>query len=171
MKNNYNVLVLNVAYEPIGITTAKSVVKKIISGNPLFIEEYYPHFYTAGGNFTVKIPAVVRINKYINVVTFGKKCFSKANIYARDRRTCVYCGTKWCSMTIDHVIPRSRGGLSTYDNMVTACKKCNCRKGNMTPEEANMKFVVDIPESYNPIMDAIRVIGDGNEYWSKFITK
>lgn len=170
MGTDYKVLVLNVAYEPVGVTSSRSVVKKLSSGKVIHVEEYYPYTYTTASNIIFQIPAVIRIYRYINVQTFVKKCFSKSNIYSRDKGACVYCGVKTYRLTIDHVMPRSRGGMSTYENMVTACIECNSKKGNRTPDEANMQFVTDIPKNYNPVMDTIRVMGAENELWSKFIT-
>lgn len=170
MLDSYRVLVLNIAYEPIGITTPRSVIKKIVSGNSLVVEEYYPDVYISSNSSKIRVPAVIRVHKYINVNSFGKKCFSKRYIYSRDRYTCVYCGKYSIKLTIDHVIPRSRGGKSTYDNMVTACNNCNTKKGSKTPEEANLKFLFEINNSYNPLLDEIKRVSYNNDCWSKFIS-
>ena len=68
MLNNYCVLVLNISYEPIGITTPKSVIKKIVSGNSLLVEEYYPDTYITSNSSKIKVPAVIRIPRYINEI-------------------------------------------------------------------------------------------------------
>ncbi len=85
------------------------------------------------------IPAVVRLQKYINVPYRGVE-LSRMNIFKRDNHSCQYCGTGK-DLSIDHVIPRSRGGASNWKNLVTACKACNARKGDNTPEEANMPLM------------------------------
>lgn len=170
MLDNYRVLVLNIGYEPIGMTTPKSVIKKLVSGKPLTVVSYYPDAYIVSSTEKIFIPAVIKINKYVNINNFGKKCFSKKYIYSRDRYLCVYCGKYGLRLTIDHVLPRSRGGKSTFDNMVAACMPCNTKKGAKTPEEANLNFIFDINKNYNPLMDEIRRVGENNVYWSKFIS-
>jgi 5-methylcytosine-specific restriction endonuclease McrA len=82
------------------------------------------------------IPAVVRLQKYINVPYRGVE-LSRNNIFKRDAHECQYCGSKK-DLSLDHVLPRSKGGGSNWKNLVTACKACNARKGDCTPEEANM---------------------------------
>lgn len=165
----YNVLVLNNAYEPIGITNSVSVVNKIISGRNLLIEKYYPHTYTSAGNQVIQIPAVIRIPRYISIRSFNGRSCSKSDIYERDGRTCVYCGIKPKVLTVDHVLPKSRGGISSYSNLVTACQNCNSRKGDRTPEEANIPMLKKIPMSYNPTINLINKQGSQNEYWSDFL--
>jgi 5-methylcytosine-specific restriction endonuclease McrA len=82
------------------------------------------------------IPAVVRLQQYINVPYRGVE-LSRINIFKRDSHECQYCGSK-SDLSIDHVLPRSKGGGSNWKNLVAACKPCNARKGDGTPEEANM---------------------------------
>jgi len=88
---------------------------------------------------TLKIPAVVRLKKKISRVKRGVK-FSRMNVYVRDDFTCAYCATKlpMKKLTYDHVMPRSRGGRTEWDNIVTACYACNAKKANKTPDEAGM---------------------------------
>lgn len=166
---DYKILVLNITYEPIGITNAKSVLKKVLSGNNLTIERYYPYTYRTAGNSVIQIPAVVRTHRYISIKSFNRKSCSKSDIYERDGYLCVYCGIKPSILTVDHVVPKSRGGLSTFDNLVTSCSSCNNKKGDRTPEEARLSFVRKIPSSYNPIIALINKCGDSNEYWRDYL--
>ena len=87
-------------------------------------------------SFTV--PAVVALSKVVRKVYKNKVPFSKKNVLVRDRYTCIYCGDKCWGLTIDHVIPRSRGGKTDFDNCVACCKTCNTKKGNQTPREVGM---------------------------------
>src|SRR5690606_36360584 len=87
----------------------------------------------------VKVPAVVRLRKAFRRYSKLVK-FSRVNIYARDSYRCQYCGVK-CSiaeLTYDHVVPRSRGGRTTWENIISCCYACNARKANRTPAEAKM---------------------------------
>ncbi len=83
-------------------------------------------------------PSVIRLRKYVNM-PFKGVMLSRQNIFKRDNHQCVYCGSRR-DLTLDHVVPRSKGGNSSWLNLVTACQACNSRKGNRTLEEASMSF-------------------------------
>jgi 5-methylcytosine-specific restriction endonuclease McrA len=85
----------------------------------------------------MKLPLVIRLIKIIRSIYKSHVPFTKKNVMVRDRQLCVYCKTNK-ELTIDHVIPVSRGGKSTFENCVTACKPCNNKKGSRTPREAKM---------------------------------
>jgi len=93
--------------------------------------------FNAEKTFTMKIPAVIKLIKAIRSLYRNRVPFSKRNVMVRDGFVCAYCGSN-DSLTIDHVLPASRGGKSTFENCVTACKKCNSKKGNSTPSEVHM---------------------------------
>lgn len=82
------------------------------------------------------MPSVIRLNRYVNAPYKGVN-LTRQNIFKRDSFECQYCGTKK-DLTIDHIVSRARGGKDSWINLVTACKKCNTKKGELTPEEANM---------------------------------
>ena len=82
------------------------------------------------------MPSVIRLNRYVNAPYKGVN-LTRQNIFKRDGNECQYCGTRK-ELTIDHVTPRARGGIDSWTNLVTACKKCNTKKGDYTPEEAGM---------------------------------
>ena len=85
----------------------------------------------------IKIPLVMRLIKVIRMIYRNRVPYSKRNIMVRDNFTCVYCGAT-TNLTIDHVLPVSRGGKTSFDNCVTSCFTCNNKKNNKTPREANM---------------------------------
>jgi len=85
-----------------------------------------------------EVPSVIRLNSYINI-PYKSVMLTRNNIFKRDGYKCVYCSHE-DNLTIDHVLPRSKGGSSTWSNLVTACKSCNSRKGNSLPEEAGMNL-------------------------------
>ena len=89
--------------------------------------------------FQMPRPTVIRLNTYVRVPrdAHSRKITRRA-IFARDQWTCQYCGTGHNSLTVDHVIPRSKGGTSSWDNIVTCCAPCNRRKGDRLPKQANM---------------------------------
>lgn len=167
----YKILVLNISYEPIGVTTSKSVIKKLIAGTNVTVEKYYPYKYKTVNNFEIQIPAVIRTHKYISIKHFNRKSCAKSDIYHRDNYTCVYCGVRPKILTVDHVLPRARGGVSSYSNLVTSCMECNSKKGDKTPEEANLTFIKKIPSTYNHIIALINRHGTSNEYWADYLYK
>ena len=89
-------------------------------------------------NHSFPFPSVIKIKYYINIPYKGV-VMTRQNIFKRDSGKCQYCGTTK-DLTIDHVIPRSRGGKSTWTNLVTACKKCNSKKSDFTLEKVGMKL-------------------------------
>lgn len=82
------------------------------------------------------MPSVIKLQSYVNV-PYKNVALTRQNLFKRDGGVCQYCGSHR-DLTLDHVFPRSRGGTTTWDNLITACKRCNARKGSHTPEEANM---------------------------------
>ena len=88
-----------------------------------------------------KAPAVLVLIKVVRTVYRGKVPFSRKNVLIRDRFTCAYCGKSNKSLTIDHVIPRLKGGKTDFDNCVACCKDCNIKKGSGTPRKAGMHLV------------------------------
>ena len=88
----------------------------------------------------VKAPTVIRLRQFIRV-PYRDIPLSRKNIFQRDNNCCQYCGQKNKKLSIDHVIPRSRGGKDNWENVITACLHCNVKKGNRTPEEAKMPLI------------------------------
>ena len=93
-------------------------------------------------NLTIRVPRIVRLLLFDRMPRRAVK-FNRRNIFARDDSCCQYCGRRFPSseLSLDHVVPRSRGGLATWANIVCACTRCNARKGGRLPKEANMKLV------------------------------
>ncbi len=92
-------------------------------------------------NFEIQVPRIIRLHNYDRIPKNEVK-FNRRNIFLRDENRCQYCGRKHSAhnLSLDHVLPRSRGGESTWENIVCACLKCNVRKGGRTPQEAGMKL-------------------------------
>ena len=85
------------------------------------------------------VPSIIRLQRYVKVPYYGI-ALSRHNVLRRDNFICQYCGTTK-NLTLDHLLPRSRGGETTWLNLVTACSRCNSRKGDRTPEEAGLKLL------------------------------
>lgn len=121
-------------------------------------------------NFRIMIPEVI-VLRYFNEFIRKEVRFSRRNIFERDHNKCQYCGKRFSKpdLTIDHVIPRSRGGLDSWTNLVLACVRCNVKKGSKTPQEAHMKLVrAPRKPSWMPHM-GIRFSVSSRESWQKFV--
>lgn len=132
-------LVLNAAYEPIHLVSWEKAMCLVFTAKAEIVAEYDHMIRSVSQIF--RMPSVVRLKKYVRTFkrTMNARC-TRRNILMRDRYSCQYCGLR-CSpttITIDHVMPRSRGGRTTWENVVAACHPCNRRKADHTPEEANM---------------------------------
>src|SRR5450631_1778909 len=133
------VLVLNASYEPINICAARRAVVLILKGVASAEELAPSHIHSA--RRAIPVPSVIRLLEYRRI-PHQTRALSRKNILLRDRNTCQYCGKILAAgeLTLDHVIPRSRGGASSWENLVACCHNCNRRKGSMTPHEANMRL-------------------------------
>ena len=103
------------------------------------LEFYEDYGIISAGGRSFEIPKVVVLKKYVKLPDRMYRP-NRRNIFLRDNYTCVYCLRSLSAdeLSVDHVMPKSRGGKETWENLVTACKPCNCLKGDRTPEEANM---------------------------------
>lgn len=135
----HNTLVLNASYEPLGVVSWDAAITMWATDKVVIVEEYDQEIRSA--YLTMRIPAVVRLNNYVSKPEKAVK-FSRANVYARDNYECQYCGEKCKTdeLTYDHVIPRSKGGLTEWTNIVSCCYDCNSKKGGRTPEQARMRL-------------------------------
>ena len=128
------VLVLNASYEPVNITRARRALVLLIKGVAV-IEEAHDRYVHVG----LQLPCVIRLRQYRRLPS-RIQTLSRKNILIRDGHICQYCGEDFPAhdLTFDHLVPRSRGGWTTWENVVTACSCCNLTKGSQLPEEAKM---------------------------------
>lgn len=133
------VLVLNANYEPINIATVKRAFSLIVKG-VAHVEASCG--IVRAGKYDYHIPSVIRLTSYRKIPNF-RVSPSRRNIATRDDHVCQYCHKKfdYRDLTLDHIVPRCRGGKSTWDNLVAACFPCNNKKGDRTPEEAGMQLL------------------------------
>jgi 5-methylcytosine-specific restriction endonuclease McrA len=137
------VLLLNASYEALGTIGVPRAVCLIWKGSAEMVERNGDRILRSQ-HFEFAVPSVVRLTHYIDVRGRQRRSSSKRNrILARDRYRCQYCGSKGTAfdLTIDHILPGSRGGATSPENLVTACLACNQRKGDRTPEEARMPLL------------------------------
>jgi 5-methylcytosine-specific restriction endonuclease McrA len=162
------VLVLNTSYEPINVCAARRAIVLVLKGVAM-TEEENGHFLHAA-RFAVRVPSVIRLLEYRRI-PHQTRALSRKNILLRDRNTCQYCAEVLPSseLTLDHVIPRSRGGASTWENLVACCHECNRRKSNQSPVEAGMKLMRE-PRAFNlhTSRHIMRLMGSDDK-WRKYL--
>ncbi len=153
------VLVLNSGYDAINICTVNRAYKLIVKGRAEIIEEDALPFNTSTKSYPR--PSVIRLIN--NVVFYKKVSVTRNNIFKRDNFKCGYCPSK-DNLTVDHILPKSRGGGYTWENLVACCRRCNNKKDNKTPEEAGMKLLVK-PFRPNFILFLKNYNGNINNNW------
>src|SRR5271169_2105385 len=163
------VLVLNASYEPINICGARRALVLVLKGIARTEEEHGLTLHAQRS--LIAMPSVIRLLEYRRI-PHQTRALSRKNILLRDRNTCQYCGTVLPSgeLTLDHVIPRSRGGNSTWENLVACCHACNRRKGNQHPAEAGMKLMRE-PRAFNlhTSRHIMRLMGRSDDKWRKYL--
>jgi 5-methylcytosine-specific restriction endonuclease McrA len=161
------VLILNSDYSVISICTVpKAFLLVYLEKAELIAEIPKIALRTISKNYP--LPSIIRLHKYVNVPYKGV-VMNRHNIFRRDGNACGYCGSTK-DLTLDHVFPKSRGGKTQWENLVTACKKCNTYKGNHTPLEANMLLRIQ-PSKPSFVMFVRECSGKLEENWLPYLTK
>lgn len=129
------VLVLNLDHSPVAVVPVQKAIVLVLLEKANVLSTYETmEIRTVSRSF--QYPAVIRLAHYKNI-PFKGVLLNRANLFRRDKGECQYCGSKR-HLTIDHVVPRSKGGKTSWTNLVTACNRCNVSKGDKTPEQAGM---------------------------------
>ncbi len=164
------VLVLNASYEPINICGARRALVLVLKGVARTEEEQGAMLHAA--RMRIAMPSVIRLLEYRRI-PHQTRALSRKNILLRDRNSCQYCSVTLTAgeLTLDHVIPRSRGGQSTWENLVACCHDCNRRKGNqMLHELTEMKLLKEPrPFSLHTSRHIMRMIGSADAAWRKYL--
>ena len=163
-----SVLLLSASYEPLKVISWQNAVGLFFLGKVEIIEEYDHHIRSV--SMAIKAPAVVRLLRFFRV---GRRSppLSRANVLARDGFRCQYCNLEMTTKeaTLDHVVPRSQGGKTTWENIVCACATCNRKKGGRTPKEAHMKLLSKPGKpDWLPVLN-VKFHGNVPEAWHIFL--
>ena len=163
---NLPVLVLNQSCEPLNLCRVRRAIILTLYGKAEVLENSRGEIHSARQFF--QIPSVIRLAYFIRR-PYRERKLTKVEVFIRDQYTCQYCGTQTRELTLDHVIPRQRGGEHVWKNVVSACKVCNRRKGGRTPEEAGMSLLCSprIPH-HNGFYIPYHYLNSHNE-WRKYI--
>jgi 5-methylcytosine-specific restriction endonuclease McrA len=163
------VLVLNASYEPINVCAARRALVLVLKGVASAEELAAAAVHSA--RQVLNLPSVIRLLEYRRI-PHQPRSLSRKNILMRDRYTCQYCHRMLpaSEMTLDHVIPRSRGGDSSWENLVACCHVCNNSKGGRTPEEADMKLLrPPRPFSLHTNRHLMRLLAKSDDQWRKYL--
>jgi 5-methylcytosine-specific restriction endonuclease McrA len=163
------VLVLNASYEPINICAARRALVLVLKG--VAAAEERTLNTVASERLKIRLPSVIRLLEYRRIPR-QTRALTRRNILMRDRYTCQYCltGVAAGELTMDHVIPRSRSGGTSWENLVACCIPCNNKKGNRTPEEAGMKLSrPPRPFTLHTSRHLMRLLAHGEDRWRKYL--
>lgn len=162
------VLVLNATYEPLHIVSVRRAIILLLKEKAEVVEATEARLRAE--HFTMPVPSVIRLVTYVRLPHHVALPVTRRTVLARDNYTCQYCGAMpgKAQLTVDHVVPRSRGGDDGWTNVVTACLVCNQRKRNRTPEEANMPL---LSKPSRPKYVALVLVRQGraSESWMKYM--
>jgi len=164
-----SVLVLNATYEPIHVTGAKRAVTLVLKGVARVEETGLDKIRSM--RLVMIVPSVIRLMEYRRI-PLQPRPLSRRNILLRDRNTCQFCGQPFppSELTLDHVVPRARGGKSSWDNLIACCHRCNNRKADRTPEEAGLQLQrKPRPYTLHTSRHLMRMMGQAEEKWQKYL--
>ena len=160
-------LLLSRSYEPITVISWKRAICMVVLGKAETVEEYDKRIRSAKTSF--RMPSVVRLVEPFTRHNRRVK-FSKHNVFSRDRFKCQYCGQRKVveELTQDHLVPRSQGGRTCWENIVTACKDCNAEKADRTPQESGMRpLTIPRRPDWVPVF-AMRLSQETPEAWRAY---
>ena len=159
-------LILNQNYEPLSVCNVQKAVGLLWLGKAELVASRNGRAIRTV-RAAYPYPSVVRLALYLHI-PYKQVELTRKNILRRDNHRCVYCGRTTPPLTVDHVIPKSRSGGESWENLVCACVRCNNRKGSRTPEEANMKMQAR-PFRPNHVIFIRNVLGPIESEWEPFL--
>lgn len=167
------VLLLNASEEILKVIDWQRAIALLMTGKAISPIVNMEEYHIQSVDKTYKLPKVLMLSQYINI-PYKENIPSRRNVFIRDKWKCQYCGKTSrdnAKMTIDHIIPRSRGGDSSWTNLVAACSRCNSVKGNNTPKECGMKLYKKPQKPTNFQMHVSRISSNMLESWHPWLKK
>lgn len=157
-------LVLNATFEPLGIVSSRRAVLLVLDTKAELVHASGRVFRSE--RMTVLEPTVVRLVRYVHVPHQYRVAVNRRTVFARDGSRCQYCGA--AAENLDHVIPRSRGGPHTWENVVAACRRCNTRKEDRLPHEAGMALRA-VPVAPRHRVQLLALCGGASDDWRTYL--
>jgi 5-methylcytosine-specific restriction endonuclease McrA len=162
------VLLLNATFEPLAVVTAKRAVVLMLTGKAECVEVALDTAFHSE-SLTVPAPSVMRLSRYVRVPYRRAVPMTRAGVLRRDGRRCAYCGKR--ADTIDHVIPRSRGGKHLWENCVASCMACNHRKADKLLDELGWRLPVAPAVPRGAHWRLIGLVNDGDPQWAPYVSE
>ncbi|MHB8438922.1 MAG: HNH endonuclease [Acidimicrobiales bacterium] len=157
-------LVLNATYEPLGIVSSRRALLLVLDTRAEVVHTTARVFRSERTSFPE--PSVVRLARYVRVPHDRTVAVNRRTVFARDGHRCQYCGSP--AESIDHVLPRSRGGRHVWDNVVAACRRCNTRKEDRLPAEAGL-VLRSVPSAPRQRVWLLAMSGGAREEWAPYL--
>lgn len=158
-------LVLNATYEPLCVVPIRRAVVLVLKQKAEILHEDGGALHSE--RMSVAIPSVIRLKYFVRVPLRARASLSRRAVFIRDHFACQYCGN--AAENVDHVIPRSRGGTHTWDNVVAACKRCNSRKENRLPHEVGLKLNTT-PRAPHESVWIVVAVGRVDPKWAPYLS-
>ncbi len=171
MLSSRKVLLLNATYEPLSLVTPPKAVTLIWRRVAESIE-IDPGQILRSPRYVFEVPSVIRLTQYIDVRARQNRVTNRHRILARDHYRCQYCGRRGSAfdLTLDHIMPKSRGGRTVAENLVTSCRECNNRKSDRTPDEARMPLLTNPSALYYGLeRGEFRRAAETRPEWRKYL--
>lgn len=130
-------LILNATYEPLSIVSSRRALVLVLREKAVVVEDSGESWNSERSSHPV--PSVIRLRAFVKVPYARRVALNRRAVFARDEHRCQYCGKN--AENLDHVVPRSKGGAHTWENVVASCRRCNVRKGDRNPNEAGMRLL------------------------------
>lgn len=161
------VLVLNTTYEPLNVCSARRALVLLFKGKAEVLEQSGVAFRSERA--TYELPHVIRLHNYVHVPRRAAASrISRRAVFARDRHRCQYCGSDR-HLTVDHVVPRCKGGPDTWDNLVTSCAPCNRKKGDRPLHQAGLRLTQK-PRPPEPASFIFMHVDHIHESWRPYLS-
>jgi 5-methylcytosine-specific restriction endonuclease McrA len=162
--NNSVTLVLNASYLPLAVCSSKRALCLYFLNKVDVLMSHDKFIYSPSTR--IKVPSVVKLKTYVSYNSL-EVVLNRKNLLLRDNSCCQYCGSK-SNLTVDHIIPKLKGGSDTWENLIVACSPCNAKKGSRTLKEANMKLMKQ-PKKTNRFMYFNQFVKNKNVGWKDYL--
>ena len=162
---NRKVLVLNQSYEPLMVINAKRAIVLIIKDKVKMLEKYSENIRSVQNSFD--LPSVIRLNFYVHL-KYKDIVLNRRNILKRHDYRCQYCAKQATPLTIDHIVPKNKGGKDSWENLVAACSKCNTRKGDTLLKHMDMKLLKK-PRKPSKLFQLQTYVNKKQDNWKQYL--
>ena len=157
-------LVLNASYEPLSVVTARRALILVLAERAVLIHGTGHEYRSAAASFPE--PSIVRLVHYVRVPHHTRVAVTRRSVFVRDGHRCQYCGAQ--AENIDHIVPRSRGGTHSWENVVACCRRCNTRKEDRTLEESGF-HLARAPKAPRSRLWLLAASGEVREEWAPYV--